>query len=158
MNDNPMKLSDTARALLALTAARDDHAMRPTQVAFAAARQVMRSLMNARVGGRGADTDRRCGFRLAHWRGRRLPCAAGDGARARRVRECEAGAPTPNSIAAEVWEATEPMQGHGGRVSIGSLQNSLHTAQDGSEDANRGGGDRLRGRLSGASEQLDDGL
>ena len=43
----PKKLSDTARALLTLAATRDDHLIRPPQLPLAAARQVVRSLLNA---------------------------------------------------------------------------------------------------------------
>jgi hypothetical protein len=41
-----MKLSDTARALLTLAARRNGHLIRPPQLAIAAARQVVRSLLN----------------------------------------------------------------------------------------------------------------
>src|SRR3954451_11170685 len=47
MTDKPKKLSETARALLTAAAARDDHLIRPPQLPAAAARQVVRSLLNA---------------------------------------------------------------------------------------------------------------
>jgi hypothetical protein len=46
MTEKPKKLSDTARALLAAAAARDDHLIRPPQLPVAAARQVVRSLLS----------------------------------------------------------------------------------------------------------------
>jgi hypothetical protein len=46
MTDKPKKLSDTARAVLTLAAARDDHLIRPPRLPFAAAQQVARSLFN----------------------------------------------------------------------------------------------------------------
>ena len=42
----PNKLSDTARAMLTLAATRDDRLVRPPQLPVAAARQVVRSLLN----------------------------------------------------------------------------------------------------------------
>jgi hypothetical protein len=47
MSEKPKKLSKTARALLAAAAVRDDHLIRPPQLPAAAARQVVRSLLNA---------------------------------------------------------------------------------------------------------------
>ena len=47
MADTSKKLSDTARAVLTLAATRDDHLARPPQLPIAAARQVIRSLLNA---------------------------------------------------------------------------------------------------------------
>jgi hypothetical protein len=47
MTDKPKKLSDTARALLTAAAMRDDHLMRPPKLPITAARQVVRSLLNA---------------------------------------------------------------------------------------------------------------
>jgi hypothetical protein len=47
MTDKSKKLSETARALLTAAAARDDHLIRPPQLPAAAARQVVRSLLNA---------------------------------------------------------------------------------------------------------------
>jgi hypothetical protein len=47
MTDKPKKLSDTARALLTSAAMRDDHLIRPPRLPVAAARQVIRSLLNA---------------------------------------------------------------------------------------------------------------
>jgi hypothetical protein len=49
MADKPKKLSVTARALLTLAATRGDHLIRPPQLPIAAARQVVRSLLNARL-------------------------------------------------------------------------------------------------------------
>ena len=49
MTEKPKKLSDTARALLTAAAVRDDHLIRPPQLPAAAARQVVRSLLNAGV-------------------------------------------------------------------------------------------------------------
>src|SRR5690242_6258548 len=43
------RLSDTARVLLTAAAARDDHLIRPPQLPAAAARQVVRSLLNAQL-------------------------------------------------------------------------------------------------------------
>jgi hypothetical protein len=45
--DKPKKLSDTARALLTVAATRGDHLIRPPKLPIAAARQVVRSLLNA---------------------------------------------------------------------------------------------------------------
>jgi hypothetical protein len=47
MTDKSKKLSETAHALLIAAAARDDHLIRPPQLPGAAARQVVRSLLNA---------------------------------------------------------------------------------------------------------------
>jgi hypothetical protein len=47
MTDKPKKLSDTARALLSVTALRDDHLIALPKLPVAAARQVVRSLLNA---------------------------------------------------------------------------------------------------------------
>jgi hypothetical protein len=47
MIDKPKKISDTARALLTAAAMRDDHQIRPPKLPIAAARQVVRSLLNA---------------------------------------------------------------------------------------------------------------
>src|SRR4051812_20021797 len=47
MTDKSKKLSETAHALLTAAAARDDHLIRPPQLPGAAARQVVRSLLNA---------------------------------------------------------------------------------------------------------------
>jgi hypothetical protein len=47
MTDTPKKLSETARALLTAAAVRNDHLIRPPQLPIAAARQVIRSLLNA---------------------------------------------------------------------------------------------------------------
>jgi hypothetical protein len=47
MTEKPKKLSQTARALLTGAAARDDHLIRPPQLPAAAARQVVRSLLNS---------------------------------------------------------------------------------------------------------------
>ena len=47
MTDKPKKLSDTARALLTVAATRCDHLIRPPRLPIAAARQVVRSLLNA---------------------------------------------------------------------------------------------------------------
>jgi hypothetical protein len=47
MRDKSKKLSETARALLTAAAARDDHLIQPPQLPAAAARQVVRSLLNA---------------------------------------------------------------------------------------------------------------
>ena len=47
MTEKPKKLSETARALLTAAALRDDHLIRPPQLPAAAARQVVRSLLNA---------------------------------------------------------------------------------------------------------------
>jgi hypothetical protein len=57
MTDKPKRRSDTTRALLTLTAARDDHLVRLTRLP--AAQQVVRSLLNAGLaeGGRGRDRD-----------------------------------------------------------------------------------------------------
>ena len=49
MTEKPKKLSDTARALLTAAAARDDYLIRPPQLPGAAARQVVRSLLNAEL-------------------------------------------------------------------------------------------------------------
>jgi|SRR5271165_3513692 len=49
MTDKPKKLSDTARALLTLAATRDNRLIRPPQLPTATARQVVRSLLNARL-------------------------------------------------------------------------------------------------------------
>lgn len=46
MIDTPRKLSDTARAVLTFAATRTDHLVRPPQLPAAAARQVVRSLLN----------------------------------------------------------------------------------------------------------------
>jgi hypothetical protein len=46
MAQTPTKLSDTARAMLTLAATREDHLVRPPQLPPAAARQVVRSLLN----------------------------------------------------------------------------------------------------------------
>jgi hypothetical protein len=48
MADTPKKLSDTSRAVLTLAATRDDHLAQPPKLPIAAARQVIRSLLNAR--------------------------------------------------------------------------------------------------------------
>jgi len=47
MIDKPRKLSATARAVLTSAAARDDHLIRPPRLPIAAARQVVRSLLQA---------------------------------------------------------------------------------------------------------------
>jgi hypothetical protein len=47
MADKPKKLSDTARALLTVAATRGDHLIRPPKLPIVAARQVVRSLLNA---------------------------------------------------------------------------------------------------------------
>ena len=47
MADKSKKLSDTARALLTLAATRGDHLIQPPRLPIAAARQVVRSLLNA---------------------------------------------------------------------------------------------------------------
>jgi hypothetical protein len=47
MADRPKKLSDTVRALLTLAAMRNDHLIAPPKLPVAAARQVVRSLLNA---------------------------------------------------------------------------------------------------------------
>jgi hypothetical protein len=47
MSEKPKKLSKTARALLIAASARDDHLIRPPQLTTAAARQGVRSLLNA---------------------------------------------------------------------------------------------------------------
>jgi biotin operon repressor len=47
MTDKPKKLSDTARALLTSAAMRDDHVIQLPRLPVAAARQVIRSLLNA---------------------------------------------------------------------------------------------------------------
>src|SRR3954454_18718614 len=47
MTDKSKKLSETACALLSAAAAPDDHLIRPPQLPAAAARQVVRSLLNA---------------------------------------------------------------------------------------------------------------
>ncbi len=47
MTDKPKKLTDTARALLTSAATRDDQLIRPPQLPLAAARQVVRSMLNA---------------------------------------------------------------------------------------------------------------
>jgi hypothetical protein len=47
MTEKPRKLSNTARALLTAAAVRDDYLIRPPQLPAAAARQVVRSLLNA---------------------------------------------------------------------------------------------------------------
>jgi hypothetical protein len=47
MTDKPKKLSDTARALLTSAAMRDDHLIQLPRLPVAAARQVIRSLLNA---------------------------------------------------------------------------------------------------------------
>jgi hypothetical protein len=49
MTDKPKILSDTARMLLTAAAMRGDHLVRPPQLPIAAARQVVRSLLNARL-------------------------------------------------------------------------------------------------------------
>ena len=49
MTEKPKPLSDTARALLTAAATRDDHLIRPPQLPTAAARQVVRSLLNMRI-------------------------------------------------------------------------------------------------------------
>ena len=49
MTDKPKKLSDTARALLTVAATRCDHLIRPPRLPIAAARQVVRSLLNAEL-------------------------------------------------------------------------------------------------------------
>jgi hypothetical protein len=49
MPDKPKKLSDTARALLTSAAMRDDHLIHLPRLPVAAARQVIRSLLNARL-------------------------------------------------------------------------------------------------------------
>jgi hypothetical protein len=49
MTEKPKKLSETARVLLTAAAARDDHLIRPPQLPAAAARQVVRWLLNAEV-------------------------------------------------------------------------------------------------------------
>src|SRR5947209_19881831 len=46
MTKAPIKLSDTGRAMLMLAATREDHLVRPPQLPIAAARQVVRSLLN----------------------------------------------------------------------------------------------------------------
>jgi hypothetical protein len=45
MTAKPKKLSNTARALLAVAATRDDHLILPPQLPIAAVRQVARSLL-----------------------------------------------------------------------------------------------------------------
>jgi Protein of unknown function (DUF3489) len=47
MTDKPRKLSNTARTLLTAAAMRDDHLIAPPKLPVAAARQVVRSLLNA---------------------------------------------------------------------------------------------------------------
>src|SRR4051794_27812108 len=47
MTEKPKKLSNTAHALLTAAALRDDHLIQPPQLPAAAARQVVRSLLNA---------------------------------------------------------------------------------------------------------------
>src|SRR3954467_8045042 len=47
MTDKPKKLSDTARALLTAAALRNDHPIALPKLPMAAARQVVRSLLNA---------------------------------------------------------------------------------------------------------------
>jgi hypothetical protein len=47
MTDKPKKLSDTARTLLTSAAMRDDHLIQFPRLPAAAARQVIRSLLNA---------------------------------------------------------------------------------------------------------------
>jgi hypothetical protein len=49
MTDKPKKLSDTARALLAFAATRDDHLILPPRLPIAAARQVARSLLGSEL-------------------------------------------------------------------------------------------------------------
>jgi hypothetical protein len=49
MTDKPKKLSKTTRALLTAAAVHDDHLIRPPQLPVAAARQVVRSLLNAEL-------------------------------------------------------------------------------------------------------------
>lgn len=49
MTDKPIKLSDTARAMLTLAATREDRLVPPPTLPIAAARQVVRSLLNADV-------------------------------------------------------------------------------------------------------------
>ena len=46
MTQTPIKLSDTARAMLTLASTREDHLVRPPQLPAAATRQVVRSLLN----------------------------------------------------------------------------------------------------------------
>ncbi|MEA2849062.1 MAG: hypothetical protein QOG78_4343 [Rhodospirillaceae bacterium] len=49
MTNKPKKLSDTARALLTVSTTRADRLVRPPQLPIAAVRQVIRSLLNARL-------------------------------------------------------------------------------------------------------------
>jgi hypothetical protein len=57
MTGKSKKLSDTARALLTVAATRDDHLVPLPRLPVAAARQVIRSLLNARHGGGGAGAN-----------------------------------------------------------------------------------------------------
>jgi hypothetical protein len=49
MTDKPKKLSATTRALLTAAATRGDHLIRLPRLPVAAARQVVRSLLNSRL-------------------------------------------------------------------------------------------------------------
>ena len=49
MTNKPKKLSDTARALLTVSTTRADRLVRLPQLPIAAVRQVIRSLLNARL-------------------------------------------------------------------------------------------------------------
>jgi hypothetical protein len=55
----PKKLSNTARALLAVAATRDDHLILPPELPIAAVRQVARSLLGLEL----AEEVPACGFR-----------------------------------------------------------------------------------------------
>jgi hypothetical protein len=106
MADKPKKLSDTARALLTVAATRGDHLIRPPKLPIVAARQVVRSLLNA---GLVEEVPARVNDAGYAWRtgedGEVLMLRATALGLAR-VGEGETGIPTPEPIAAETWEPT----------------------------------------------------
>jgi hypothetical protein len=106
MADKPKKLSDTARALLTVAATRGDPLIRPPKLPIAAARQVVRSLLNA---GLVEEVPARVDDAGYAWRtsedGEVLMLRATALGLAR-VGEGETGTPTPELIAAEIRETT----------------------------------------------------
>ncbi len=106
MADKPKKLSDTARALLTVAATRGDHLIRPPKLPIAAARQVVRSLLDA---GLVEETPVRVDEAGYAWRtsegGEVLMLRATAQALAR-VGEGETGTPAPELTAAETRDTT----------------------------------------------------
>jgi hypothetical protein len=104
MTDKPKKVSATARALLTAAATRGDHLIRPPKLPIAAARQVVRSSLNAglieEVPAQVDDAD--YAWRTSEDGEVLMQRATALG----RVGEGETGTPTPEPIAAATWETT----------------------------------------------------